>query len=102
MKELNASEFKELVINSSDLTLVDFSATWCGPCQMQRPVLEEMEQSEPFNIYSIDVDKVQDIAASYNINAVPTLMIFKNGSLKQTLVGFQSKEAIKSAIEKYQ
>ncbi|MDO5047100.1 MAG: thioredoxin [Anaerococcus sp.] len=102
MKELNSNEFRKEVESGEGLSLVDFSATWCGPCQMQAPILEELSSQVDFNIFGIDVDQSPDIAGQYNVNAVPSLMIFKDGVLKETLVGFHSKEALLEAVEKFQ
>lgn len=100
MKRLNSNEFRTEVENGKGLILVDFSATWCGPCKMQGPVLEGLESD--YTIYNVDVDESEDIAGQYNVNAVPSLMIFKDGVLKDTLVGFQSREVIVEKMEKYQ
>lgn len=102
MRKLDSNEFKKEVEGGSGLTLVDFSATWCGPCKMQTPILEELSETASYNIYSIDVDESQDIAGQYNVNAVPSLMIFKDGVLKKTLVGFQAKDVIEEAVAKFQ
>lgn len=100
MKEINTSEFDTHVLENEGIVLVDFSATWCGPCKMQKPVLEEMESEVDFEIYSVDVDENPDLAGRYNVNAVPSMMLFKGGVLKNTLVGFQAKEVILEEIEK--
>ena len=100
MKEINTSEFDTHVLENEGIVLVDFSATWCGPCKMQKPVLEEMESEVDFDIYSVDVDENQELAGRYNVNAVPSMMLFKGGVLKNTLVGFQAKEVILSEVEK--
>ncbi|EEU11977.1 MULTISPECIES: thioredoxin family protein [Anaerococcus] len=100
MKEINTSEFDTHVLENEGIVLVDFSATWCGPCKMQKPVLEEMEGEVDFEIYSVDVDENPDLAGRYNVNAVPSMMLFKGGVLKNTLVGFQAKEVILEEIEK--
>ncbi|MFR3737055.1 thioredoxin [Anaerococcus obesiensis] len=100
MKEINTSEFDTHVLENDGIVLVDFSATWCGPCKMQKPVLEEMEGEVDFEIYSVDVDENPDLAGRYNVNAVPSMMLFKGGVLKNTLVGFQAKEVILEEIEK--
>ena len=101
MRELDSMEFVNLVENGSGLALVDFNATWCGPCKMQAPVLEELASEVDYPIYGIDVDDAEEIASEYNVNAVPSLMIFKDGKLQETLVGFQSKEVLEEAIGKY-
>lgn len=100
MKEINTSEFDTHVLENEGIVLVDFSATWCGPCKMQKPVLEEMESEVDFDIYSVDVDENPELAGRYNVNAVPSMMLFKGGVLKNTLVGFQAKEVILSEVEK--
>ena len=99
MKEINTVEFDTKVLENDGIVLVDFSATWCGPCKMQKPVLEEME--DELEIYSVDVDESPELAGRYNVNAVPSLMIFKDGVLKESLVGFQSKDVLEQAIGKY-
>lgn len=102
MRELNSEEFRELVENGQGLSLVDFNATWCGPCKMQAPILEELDAEASYDIYGVDVDEAEDIARQYNVNAVPSLMIFKDGALKETLVGFQAKDVLVDAMAKYQ
>ena len=98
MKEINTSEFDTHVLENDGIVLVDFSATWCGPCKMKKPVLEQME--DKLEIYSVDVDQSPELAGRYNVNAVPSLMLFKGGVLKNTLVGFQAKEVILEEVEK--
>ena len=101
MREIDSKDFLDLVENGSGLALVDFNATWCGPCKMQAPILEELSAESSYEIYGVDVDNSSDIAAKYNVNAVPSLMIFKDGVLKETLVGFQAKDVLERAMGKY-
>ena len=74
------SEFKE-IIGASKPTLVDFFATWCGPCKMQGPILEQLKSKigDAANIIKIDVDRNPDLSAEYQVRSVPTLVIFKDG-----------------------
>ena len=69
------------IINGNQLTLVDFFATWCGPCKMMHPVLEQLKENfgDSIRILKIDVDKAQELAMNYRIQSVPTLMLFREG-----------------------
>ncbi len=71
------------IINSDQLTLVDFFATWCGPCKMMHPVLEQLknDMGDSIRIIKVDVDKNQSAAASYRVQSVPTLMLFRKGEM---------------------
>lgn len=71
------------VISSGQLVLVDFYATWCGPCKTMHPVLQELKQrlGDQIRILKIDVDRYQNTAAQYRIQSVPTLMLFRNGQI---------------------
>ena len=101
MQKLDTFEFREKVENGTGLSLVDFSATWCGPCKMQAPILEELSEEVDYEIYNVDVDESNEIAGQYNINAVPSLLIFKDGVLKGNLVGCHPKEALKEEMAKF-
>lgn len=102
-KIINSNEFNSEVLNSKDVVMVDFFATWCGPCKMLTPVMEELssEMSGKAKVYKLDVDKSRDIAEKYGIRGVPTVMIFKNGEAVDTMVGFQPKEILKSKLERH-
>lgn len=98
-KIMSSSEFqKEVLAEGAGKYLVDFFAIWCGPCRMVAPILDEISQEYAQNIQvvKIDTDKSPDIAASYRISAVPTLMLFDGGKPIKTMVGANSKDAILS------
>lgn len=102
-RELNSNEFQDEVLNSKDAVLVDFSATWCGPCKMLAPIVEELgtEMEGKVKVFKVDVDKSGDIAEKYSVMAVPTVIIFKNGEAVDKMVGFQPKEVLKGKLGKY-
>ena len=85
----------------SKLALVDFSATWCGPCQMLAPIIEELsdELDGEVDFYNADSDENMELAQEYDLHSIPALLLFKNGEVVARTVGFQPKEAIKSFIE---
>ena len=98
LKHINtAAEFDAEIKEGT--VLVDFFATWCGPCKMLSPVLEEVAQENPnINVLKIDVDEVGELAARYGIQAIPTLMLFKNGQRVETRMGYQNKNQLVAFI----
>lgn len=103
---------KEIIINSEEhfdkvvsegITLVDFYATWCGPCKLLAPFVEEIaeEYEGKVKVCKVDVDNVEGLAYKYNIRSIPTIMYFKDGKLKDVNVGFQDKSAIKKVLDGY-
>ncbi len=98
IKHLNETNFSKEVAHG--VTLVDFHATWCGPCRMLAPVLEDVAKEVHGKgvIAKIDIDASQNIAAEYQISSVPTMILFKNGKEVDRLVGLRNADAIKKFI----
>ena len=91
------------IINSNKPVLVDFYATWCGPCKVMGPVIEELgkELEGKARVLKVDVDKNQAVAGQYKVQAVPTLIIFKNGQIVWRNSGTMQKPALLAQIEQY-
>ena len=86
----------------SGVVLVDFFATWCRPCQMQVPILEQIaaDFAGRAKIIKVDTDKAQDLAVQFGIESIPTLMLFKDGAKVEQFVGVQQAVTLKAALEK--
>ncbi|MDQ3099615.1 MAG: thioredoxin [bacterium] len=99
---LTDSNFNEEVEKASLPVLVDFWATWCAPCKMQGPIVEEI--AEEFNgkakVGKLDVDQNQQAAGKFGIMSIPTLAIFKNGKVVKTMIGVQSKNTLSEELNK--
>lgn len=102
IKKIEKEEFEKEVLKNSKTVVVDFFATWCGPCQMLMPVLEEIaKERDDFDIIEIDVDEAQELAMEYDIEAVPTMIIFKNGTAIDRLGGYYPKEELEEELKRY-
>lgn len=93
--------FQNEVINSEKPVLVDFWASWCGPCRMVSPVVDEIaeESAGKYKVGKINVDEQPELAAQFNVMSIPTLIVFKGGAAAKTLVGVRSKADILSMLE---
>ena len=98
--EINSQNFETLIADSKPV-VVDFDATWCGPCQMVAPIIEELahEYDGRVVIGKCDVDQDSDLPGRFNVRNIPTILFIKNGEVVSKLVGAQSKDVLKKAIE---
>lgn len=96
------ANFQGDVLGAQGVVLVDFFATWCGPCKMLAPVVEELaaEYEGKAKIGKLDVDENPETAGKYGVQSIPTIIIFKDGQEVDKMMGFQSKEALKERLDK--
>ena len=102
LKHINKDEFENEILKADKAVLVDFFATWCGPCRSLGPVLEKISTSRiDFDIAKVDIDENQELAYQYGIEVVPTMVIFKNGAVVGRMEGYLDENAIVSEMSKY-
>lgn len=101
VKEIGESDFQSVVLDSEGVVLVDFWATWCGPCQRQGPVIDELstEMGKQFVFAKVDIDQHPNLAYEYGIEALPTLMVFKGGKAVEQLVGMHDADQLRKSLE---
>ena len=100
--EVNDKNFEKEVLKSDMPVLVDFWADWCMPCKMVAPIVKEIaeEYDGKIKVCKLNVDNAPATAGAYNVMSIPTLAIFKNGKIADTIVGLVAKEKIKAMIDK--
>lgn len=99
--EFTDANFQQEVIKSDKVTLIDLWAEWCGPCRLMSPVVEELatEYKDRAVIGKLNVDDNPETPMEYNVRGIPTFLLFKNGELKEKIVGAQSKKVLQDKIE---
>lgn len=103
IKEVMDNNFEDEVMKGNEAVVVDFWAPWCGPCKMLGPVLEELEKdySGKVKFVKVNVDNNPVVSQKFRVSSIPTVMVFKNGSTVDTMVGFRPKPAVKDLIERH-
>lgn len=102
MSELTITKanFEEEVLKSQKPVLVDFWASWCGPCKMLAPVIEQIaEENESFKVGKVNVDEQQELASLFHVASIPTLIVFKDGKAVSSSVGVKSKDSILAMLK---
>ncbi len=98
LKELNSQDFDNAIL--SGVVVVDFWAPWCGPCKMMEPAVKELaDKLDNVDFYKLNVDQNQDVSMKYKVMSIPTILIFKDGELKDTSIGVLSKDMLESKIK---
>lgn len=101
VKDLTDATFEEAT--KEGLTLTDFWATWCGPCRMQSPVIDQLDEESTGDVsyFKVDVDENQEVPSQFGIMSIPTLLVKKDGEVVEKLVGYHSKEQLESILAKH-
>ena len=95
VKDMNKENFQEEVVQSDKPVLVDFWASWCGPCRMVSPIVDEIAQERPdVKVVKVNVDQEQELALQFGVMSIPTLVVMKNGKLANKTVGAKPKAQI--------
>ena len=98
VKEINSDNFNEEI--SKGKSMVDFWASWCGPCRMLAPIFEELSKEvKNVNFFKLNVDENSDVAQQYEVQGIPTLILFQNGKEIKRIVGVKSKEELKQDLK---
>ena len=99
VEEVTEDDFDSLVLENDRLTIVDFFATWCGPCKMLSPIIDEVAQIyKDVSFYKVNIDNNMNLTEKYEVEAVPTVLFFKEGKLLKTKVGYMEMSEIEETI----
>lgn len=100
VKELTGENFTQIIKDATKPVLVDFWASWCGPCRIMSPIVDEVaeDMKNELDVYKCNVEENQDLAVQYQVMSIPTLILFKNGKPEHTIVGAQQKATLVDSL----
>ena len=96
----NPDEFDD-VVNDYDVVLVDFYADWCGPCKMMEPAIEALAEESDAAVLKVDVDQFQSLAGQYQVQGIPTMLVFADGEIAERMVGAQTGDSLSQTVTSY-
>lgn len=94
IKTITAEEFQTEVLDATDKVMVEFGASWCGPCKALEPILDKVASEVSFKVVKLDTDDCPELTKKYSVRGVPTVMVFKDGKIVGTVVGLTNKEGL--------
>jgi thioredoxin 1 len=103
IKDIKTDEYDQEVVNNGGLVLVDFWATWCGPCRMVAPILSELaeEYAGKLKIVKVNADEEPDLLGKFDISSIPTILVYNNGQIVKTIIGAKPKPGILKELENF-
>lgn len=101
MKLINEQEYKDVLLNTKGVVMLDFFATWCSPCRMLGDVLLEVEDETKIPLYKMNVDECLNVPREYGVLSIPTVCIFKDGKFIDKFIGYRDKDEVKEILYKY-
>lgn len=101
ISHLEPGDSLEDAVGTDETVIVDFHATWCGPCKQMEPVLEALAESTDARVVKVDVDQNQELAAQFQVRGVPTILIYADGDQVERLVGYQPEPVLRETVEQH-
>ena len=103
IKDIKTDEYDQEVVNNGGLVLVDFWATWCGPCRMVAPILEQLaeEYADKLKIVKVNADEEPDLLDRFGISSIPTILVYNNGEIVNTIIGAKPKLGLIKELQKF-
>lgn len=99
VKDLTASEFNSAVDVNDKLIVIDFWASWCGPCKMLSPIIDELsEEMSDISFYKVNVDNERELAARFGVSSIPTVVMIKNQKIVNQFIGYMDKDSVRARI----